>query len=104
MVLRYTKKEITKMFVFVIIKEGEKKKLHILAKDIETAFQNAENTGGAIDGEVLEIFSFDRPVNMNLYAKVFNFPSHRAPVLPVGIPGLTYREWVPEKVIPGDLL
>jgi len=93
MVKKYTKKDITKMFVFVIVKEGEKKKLHIKAKDIKTAFQNAEK----IDGEVFEIFSFDRPIDMSLYAKVLNFPSHRAPILPAGIPGTTYLEWVPEK-------
>ena len=38
MVMKYTKKDITKMFVFVIVKDGEKKKLHVRAKDVETAF------------------------------------------------------------------
>lgn len=93
MVMKYTKKDITKMFVFVIVKDGEKKKLHIRAKDIDSAFQLADK----IDGEILEIFSFDYPVNMDLYAKVFNFSPSCMPVLPAGVPGKIHREWVPEK-------
>jgi len=91
MVMKYTKKDITKMFVFVIVKDGEKKKLHVWAKDIDTAFQN---TTEKIDGEVLEVFSFDKPVNSDLYGKIFSL---RNPILPAGIPGYTYQEWVPER-------
>lgn len=89
--MKYTKKDITKIFVFVLVKDGEKKKLHVQAKDIDTAFQNADK----IDGEVLEVFSFDKPVNLFYYGKIFNLKN---PILPAGIPDHTYQEWVPEKV------
>ena len=101
MVMKYTKKDITKMFVFVIVKDGEKKKLHVRAKDIDTAFQNAEVGLLEINGEILEVFSFDEPVNSDLYGKIFGlrlsgfYP--RNPILPAGIPGKTYQEWVPER-------
>lgn len=90
-ILKWVKKDISKYFVLVLVKNGVKNIRIVRARDIYNAFAVLTNKTYSFDGELVEAYSFNEsPVNEQVKALTgFNMG---------GIVGDKVLDWVSEEV------